>query len=139
MNGYDDVRDKLDENTDNINVEIFNQNFEEVASGWSFNKLFGNWNKKHQLACYIPYEKRRYEGEQHDFEYSYSNKILICEGTDIKRLIQAIFVGNVFYDPAHTIYSDGRTKVRPQWRAALTHNYRYIENLYYSIEEISII
>ncbi len=139
VNGYDDSKDKLDENTDNINVELFNNNFAEVAAGWSFNKLFENWNKKHQLACYVPYEKRRYEGEEHDYEYNYSNKILICEGTNIQRLIQAIHVGNVFYDPAHTIYSDGNPKARPQWRAALTHNYRYIENLYNSIEEISII
>jgi len=139
VNGYDEAADELDENTDNINVEIFNQNFEEIASGWSFNKLFGNWNKKHQLACYVPYKKRIYEGEAHDYEYNYSNKILICEGTNIKRLIQNIFAGNVFYDPAHTIYSNGETKVRPQWRAYLSYNYRYIESLYSSIEEISII
>ena len=139
VNGYDEVTDNLDEDTNNINVEIFNNNFAEVAAGWSFNKLFESWNNKHQLACYVPYEKRRYEGEEHDYEYNYSNKILICEGTNILRLIRAIHLGNVYYDPAHNIDAEGIAKARPQWRAALTHNYRYIENLYNSIEEIPII
>ncbi|MDC0225003.1 MvaI/BcnI restriction endonuclease family protein [Deltaproteobacteria bacterium] len=138
VNGYDEATDDFDENTDSINVEIFNNNFAEVASGWSFNKLFESWNNKHQLACYVPYVKREFSGVGHDYEYKFSDKILICEGTNILRLIRSIHLGNVFYDPGHVIYSNGKSKVRPQWRTTLTHNYRCIQNLYNYIEEISI-
>lgn len=32
------------------------------------------------------------------------------------KLLRAIASGLVFYDPADTIYADGRPKVRSQWR-----------------------
>lgn len=139
VKGYDHTNDVLEQNTDTINIELFNNEFQEIASGWSFKHLLESWCNKHQLACYVPYEKREFLEKKHDYEYNYGDKILICEGTDLLRLIRAIYRGYVYYDPAHTIYSNRQKKVRPQWRTSLSFNYRYIENLYNSIEEISII
>lgn len=37
-------------------------------------------------------------------------------GVEVHGFLRAIANGDVYYDPAHTIYEDGETKVRPQWR-----------------------
>ena len=139
VNGYYEDSDSLDPDTNKVNIELFHDKYQDIASGWSFGKLLESWCNKHQQTCYVPYEKTKCKEEKHDFEYKYGDKILICEGTDILSFIRAVYMHNVKYDPAHEIYANKKEKVRPQWRTKLTKNYRYIENLYYSIEEISII
>ena len=139
VNGYFEDIDDLDQNTDKVNIELFHNKSQEIASCWSFKKLLERWCKKHQLTCYVPYEKIECIEQKHDYEYKFGDEILICEGTDLLRLIRAIYLGIVKYDPGHTIYSNKKEKVRPQWRSALTYNYRYIYNLYNSLEKISII
>ena len=138
LSGYDPINKVLNQDSDKINIELFNNESGEIASGWSFKHFLESWCNKHQLACYVPYEKRRCSDKRHDYEYNYGENILICEGTSVIRLIRSIYDGNVFYDPGHTLYYDGRGKKRPQWRVPLTYNYRYIQNLYNNIEEIPI-
>lgn len=111
--GYDREHDTFGE-VDRIAVELFHPGTGEIAAGWSLGKLANCWNAKHANALYIAVTKR--QGTDGQTEYRYSESWVQGKGTDVWRLLRAIDRGLVFYDPADTIYADGRQKVRPQWR-----------------------
>lgn len=111
--GYDREHDTFGE-PDTIAVELFHHETGEIAAAWSLEKLANCWNAKHANALYITFEKR--EGEGGLAEYRYAPRWVQGKGTDVWRLLRAIDRGIVFYDPADTIYPDGRPKVRSQWR-----------------------
>jgi hypothetical protein len=110
--GYDRENDSFGD-VAGIAVELFNPETGEIAASWSLEKLANCWNAKHANALYITFESRA-DGDQ--TEYRYSGAWVQGKGTDVWRLLRAIDRGIVFYDPADTIYADGRPKVRSQWR-----------------------
>lgn len=113
VTGYDAVNDSF-EDADRIGVEIFDSAEKEIVAGWSLEKLANCWNAKHANALYIGFENR--EGEDGLRDYRYADSWVTGTGTDVWKLLRAIANGMVFYDPADTIYADGRPKVRSQWR-----------------------
>lgn len=96
-----------------VGVELFHPATGDVAAGWSLEKLANCWNAKHANALYIKSERR--DGDQ-GHEYRYADRFVTGTGTDVWKLLRAIAGGIVFYDPADTIYADGKPKVRSQWR-----------------------
>lgn len=98
---------------EDVGVELVNPDTGEVAAGWSLSKLANCWNAKHANALYIKSERR--EGSEGN-EYRYADSFVTGTGTDVWKLLRAIARGLVFYDPADTIYADGKPKVRSQWR-----------------------
>ena len=112
VTGYDRAADRFGD-VDNVGVELIHSETGEVAASWSLDKLANCWNVKHASALYLPFERRA--GDSGD-EYRYGPTALIGRGTDVWRLLRAIDSGVVFYDPADTIYADGRPKGRSQWR-----------------------
>ena len=113
VSGYDAATGSFATRT-RTGVELFDPDTGAIAAGWSIDKLANCWNAKHANALYIP--ARRRENAEGDHEYAYGPGWVTGTGTDVFRLIRAIASGLVFYDPAHTIYADGQTKPRPQWR-----------------------
>ncbi|MEO7247169.1 MAG: MvaI/BcnI family restriction endonuclease [Novosphingobium sp.] len=111
--GYDREHDSFGYAAD-VAVELFHHETGEIAASWSLEKLANCWNAKHANALYITFESRVSEGGR--AEYRYSGSWVQGKGTDVWRLLRAIDRGTVFYDPADTIYADGRPKVRSQWR-----------------------
>jgi hypothetical protein len=116
VEGYDESSDSFSDNTGEIAVTMIDPNSGDRISVWTINRLLDSWNKKHSSACYIKCKKREHSSSAHDYEYKYENYAYFCEGTSIWRLLRAIHSGKVYYDPAHTIYADNSTSVRPQWR-----------------------
>lgn len=111
--GYDSQKDSFGD-VDGIAVELFHHETGEIAASWSLEKLANCWNIKHANALYITFDSRdREDGAR---EYCYSSTWVQGKGTDVWRLLRAIARGIVFYDPADTVYADGRPKVRSQWR-----------------------
>lgn len=88
------------------------------ACVWSFAKLFEGWNRKHAKAAYVAAKKTAVSGAAHDAEYAFGHLVWICEGTNPKKLLDAILAGKVVYDPGDTSKSGalGKPKPRPQWR-----------------------
>jgi hypothetical protein len=115
LKGYDPATDKFGP-AETISVDLIKLSDGVIVASWSFERLANSWNKKHAAAAYLAYERRPSQDARHGFEYRYAPGALIGEGTDVWRLLRAIYKGLVFYDPAHTIYVDGTPKVRPQWR-----------------------
>lgn len=111
--GYDPEADRFGE-PEAVAVELFDPDSNEVVAGWSLEKLANCWNAKHANALYIAFEAQ--DGENGLKRYRYASSWAQGRGTDVFRLLRAINAGTVFYDPADTIYGDGRPKVRSQWR-----------------------
>ena len=111
--GYDRQQDKFG-SPEVVGVELFDPANGDVIAGWSLEKLANCWNAKHANALYLGFKAR--DTTNGLKEYSYAPRWVTGTGTDIWKLLRAINSGLVFYDPADTIYADGRAKVRSQWR-----------------------
>ena len=109
--GYDFSSQKFTEDADDILIGLYSDGEGHLVSGWSFHKLFENWNKKHSEAMYIEYEKREteYKKEIHDFDYKYTGRVFYGTGTSINNFFNGVSKG-IAYDPAHSIYKDGKSK-----------------------------
>ena len=137
--GYDANTDTFSSDTSEIVVAIVHQESGAIISGWTFKKLADGWNKKHASAAYVARDKRVHEGnDDHDFDYHYLEEVFICEGTDIWRLLRAIHSGEVYFDPAHTIYASGEAKVRPQWRINTNRLHECLTHLYREVTLVSV-
>lgn len=137
--GYDADSDSFSDDTSKIMVAILEVASGTIVSGWTFKKLADGWNKKHASAAYVAREKRVHEGHSdHDADYQYLEHVYICEGTDIWRLLKAIHSGEVYFDPAHTIYAGGQAKVRPQWRINTNRLHECLGHLYRHVNLISV-
>lgn len=112
VKGYDAEADEF-ASPDQIGVELVDPETGDIAAGWSLEKLANCWNAKHANALYIKAERRETEAQ---YEYRYAEDFVTGSGTDVWKLLRAIARGLVFYDPADTVYADGRAKVRSQWR-----------------------
>lgn len=135
VRGYDRLEDRFGDPAE-IVVELIHGDSGEVAAGWSLEKLGNCWNAKHANALYIALEKRN--ADDGLAEYRYASRWLIGRGTDVWRLLRAIDRGTVFYDPADSIYSDGRSKVRSQWRINASDLPAAMTSLYAASEIVTV-
>jgi hypothetical protein len=119
-----------------VRVELWNAETGDIAASWSLEKMANCWNAKHANALYIPFRDR--VGENGLKEYQYTPRWLTGKGTDVWRLLRAIDTGMVFYDPADTIYADGRSKVRSQWRINASDLPAAMSLLYASSEIVTV-
>jgi len=106
---------------------------ENIAASWSIAKMFTHWNKKHAKASYVPSLLNPTPIRQ----YSFSNNIILGEGTDFSFFINNIASGNIIYDPGihiDNISIKAKLKPRSQFRISS----KFISNLYSSIELVDL-
>lgn len=107
----------------------------EVAASWPFLEFMRHWNIKHALAAYVPAQSRRAPGR----EYRYGRYVYLGQETDFVRLLHALALGNVYYDPgikleaASTQHS--RIKLRSQFRVRA----RNLGSLYRRFEKADVL
>jgi hypothetical protein len=65
------------------------------ASSWSFSSLIKHWNRKHNLACFVPSKTEKVPVQK----YFYGNKIVMGDGTDFQLFLKEMALGNIYYDP----------------------------------------
>jgi hypothetical protein len=135
VTGFDAVADGFDP-VNGISVELFSPANGEVAASWSLERLANCWNAKHASAMYVPAEAR--DGSAGGSEYRFGGEVLVGEGTDVFRLLKAIHHGLVWYDPADSIYADGRAKVRSQWRIGAKRLEQTMGKLYGAVSRVSV-
>ena len=99
----------------------------DVAAAWSFAKLLGHWNRKHEHAVFVPSAKRQIDGLQ---SYRYGREVGLGTGTNFIRLLNALSQGAVYFDPGMKLVvsesGSSQTKGRSQFRVRSD----MLENLY---------
>ncbi|WP_432799921.1 MvaI/BcnI family restriction endonuclease [Poriferisphaera sp. WC338] len=68
-----------------------------LASGWTFKKLIDCWRRKHAATAYVPAQRNK-EDKVHCFHYG--NEVMLCEGADFVRVLNAVTSGALYLDPA---------------------------------------
>ena len=136
VTGYDIEADRFDTEPEAIRVELRIPGSGVLVSGWSLEKLASSWSRKHAFAAYIRAVKKIDQSTSLD-QYQFEGPWLMCEGTDVWKLLRAIASGLVYYDPAHSIYANGSAKVRPQWRVGTSKLHPALEKLYKRVSLVS--
>ncbi len=105
----------------------------EVAASWSFAKLTGHWQRKHNRAAYIP-SRTRQEPKAH----FYCPVVRLAEGTVLGKYLDAIIDGHVFFDPGMKI-ENASTKPKTQRRSQFRITANKVQHLYDHVETVNLI
>lgn len=81
-----------------------------VAAAWSFAKLMDHWKKKHAHAAFVPSQASKGD----DRKYRYGRNVLLGEGAEFSRFLQAVCSGKIYYDPG--IKLEGISTNRPTYK-----------------------
>lgn len=95
-----------------------------LAASWGFAALLTHWNRKHAFAAYVPYATSR-----DPISYQYGSPILMGEHTDFSKYLNALFLGQVVFDPGSKVTNSGsaqsKVKARSQFRIS-TNQLKYL-------------
>lgn len=127
----------FDQNTRKIRnsdgrISLVDSSDNEAAS-WSFAALLKHWNRKHNLACYVPSQNRR----EPDLQYRYGNNLILGTGTDFILFLEQMSMGHIYYDPGiklENVSTEPRVKRRSQFRIKS----EYLQYIYYTNSVIDI-
>jgi hypothetical protein len=134
LRGYDAGTDSIPDISD-CALELWGgPNCQILLASWSCTKLLSHWQRKHQKAVYVPAEVRL-----NPREYRYGDVVRLGEGTDIRRLLRAIWLGNVVLDPAHKLERASSSRPRVKARTQFRIDRRDLCALYRSFEDVSVI
>lgn len=125
--GYDSDKGKIRDSSGKI--ALVDSSGKEAAA-WSFKSLLLHWNRKHNLACYIPSLKSK---KNDNLKYYYGNTVILGMGTDFHLFLREMSQGNIYYDPGIKMEHSStrpRIKQRSQFRIQSLN----IENLYFKSE-----
>lgn len=107
----------------------------ELAATWSFTKILEHWSYKHTKAVYVPSDCRKEPVRQ----YRYGHKVRLAQKTDGLKLLKAMAVGAVYYDPGIKLENassgNSSNKRRSQFRVAS----KNIDSLYESVETVALL
>lgn len=105
-----------------------------IAAEWSFASLMSLWNRKHAQAVYVPAEARVDPRRQ----YRYGGAVRIAEGTDFLKLLHAIALGAVYYDPGIKIENESSPTPRTKRRSQFRIKSNQLSKLYAKMEQLDI-
>lgn len=114
IDGYDEVTNRIVKVNGGLTLLDSKGN---PAAVWTFAKLIEHWGKKHARAVYIPYLRNTINM---GYEYKYINPVILGEGTDFDKFLQAFKNGFIDYDPGSKLFINDKgnyqTKARNQFR-----------------------
>lgn len=105
---------------------------ENIAAGWSFQKLLNHWKRKHANTCYVSYQKELREEVPY---FSYGPNIRLCTGANIKSYVSGLADSVVYYDPGINMKltnSKWKAKKRNQFRI----KWKDVSSIYDATEDI---
>lgn len=121
VKNYDKSASLASQADKDIHVGLYRN--EELAAGWSLERLLNCWGAKHNEVVYVPASKTPNPSlESFDRGYKhlvqFERDVLWCKNTSADKLLQAIEDGIVFLDPAPKLdpVSPRNSKRRSQWR-----------------------
>lgn len=96
INGFDVVK-KVITNPDGYVALIDSQ--ENLAAAWSFTSIINHWKTKHPQACYVPSLMRKGAFQNCSQQYSFGNKIILGNYTNVYLFLYELSIGSIYYDP----------------------------------------
>jgi hypothetical protein len=106
----------------------------EEAASWSFASLLKHWNRKHNLACYVPSQNLK---EPH-LQYRYGNKLILGSGTNFILFLKQMNLGNIYYDPGIKL-ENASTKPKTKRRSQFRIRSGFLKEIYYKSEDINLL
>lgn len=103
------------------------------AAEWKFTEVFAHWKKKHAKAVYVPSEKLA-----KPLQYRYGNLVRLGVGTDPLKLLQAMAVQAVYYDPGIKLEEASTLKPKIKRRSQFRVNVKHLATLYHRMEQINL-
>jgi len=100
----------------------------EIAASWAFSGILEHWSRKHSKTVYVPSLCRTEPSRQ----YHYGDRVRLAEGTDSLKLLKALALGVIYYDPGIKIENASsipKIKRRSQFRIAS----KAIQNIYQAV------
>lgn len=97
-----------------------------VAAAWPFAKLMNHWKAKHAHAAFVPSQA----GKVGERQYRYGRNILLGEGAEFSRLLNAVHEGKVYYDPGIKLEGISTGKPRPKKRSQFRVSSKDLPSLY---------
>ena len=110
--GFDTSTNKI-RNSDGYIALIDRQ--DKLAAAWDFSSLLLHWNRKHNLACFVP----SISTSEPVKKYKFGPKVMLGEGTDFQLFLAQMAKGNIYYDPGikmENASNNQRIKKRSQFR-----------------------
>jgi len=115
-------------------IELLDQSGNVTAS-WSFAKFMNHWKRKHSQAVYIPCIRR---AQSDIYEYRYGKDVKLGTGTSFEKILSAMHLGTVFYDPGikleNAFSETPKLKCRNQFRV----NHKHLDSLYEKFEDVDV-
>lgn len=132
VEGYDPGSQTI---TGNGMIGLWDDRTEELAAGWTFEKLIEHWKRKHRRAVYVPAIDR----SEPELEFAFGRRVKIGEGTSFNLFISAIARGHIFYDPGSHIEElyDGSWDKHHRHQFRVTH--AKLPTLYDTFETVDIL
>jgi hypothetical protein len=105
-----------------------------VAASWSFVKLMDHWKRKHAHAVYVPCQGRK----KPDRTYCYADTVLLAEGAQFRRFLQALSNGSAYYDPGIKLEAASSPKAKVKRRSQIRIGSGDLPALYQSTQVASV-
>lgn len=105
-----------------VHLGLFDDD-DNLAAGWSLERMLNSWTSKHNEAVYVPATKIACSDPEllaagYRHMIGFSDTVLWCRLTSAEQLFEALYNGTLFLDPAPK-YCPGQPKLnkrRSQWR-----------------------
>jgi hypothetical protein len=120
------------------NILLIDPKTNEIAAGWSFEKIAEKWGKKHAGAMYVTAHKYKKEPGPLASHYSFGPEVYSGLGTSALLFMKAIGSGIVYLDPGDRVNSEGEEKKRTQWRISKERGLNFNSTLATLYDEMKI-
>lgn len=131
LKGFDPITGKI--NDVDGSIALIDQN-NEIAASWSFSSLLKHWNRKHNLACYVPSKSKK----EPELQYYYGNKIILGSSTDFILFLKQMSAGNIYYDPGIKLENSSSLHPRTKRRSQFRIKSGCLPNLYFKNEVVDL-
>ena len=115
-------------------IALYEKGTRTLAAGWSYLKLLGHWQRKHNRAAYVPYLREDNDGNT---SVEFGPLVTLGISTSFGLFLQAFKDGKAVYDPGDkATLTDGRWT--PHARSQFRINLNDIAAIYGEVREVDI-
>lgn len=129
--GFDATNHKI---TDLEGGIVLRNDDDVIAAEWSFAHIIEHWNRKHAKAVYVPSVNRR-----EPLQYWYGSIVRLGTGPDPLKLLEAMTLQAVYYDPGIKLESATKTNSKTKRRSQFRIRIKSVGTLYENFEQIDIL